>query len=105
MTEGESESTRPTFVIFLDFFERLIKQDPLRAKKLEYELQCHFGKPSKDHGLPLVKVIAQQIESRVSSKSAGDSCTPESYIADLFSPDPNDQQVNVSKIMKGLIPG
>jgi hypothetical protein len=105
MTETEPTGETPTSVIFLEFFERLIKQDPVRAKKLEYELHCHFGKPSKDHGLPLVRVIAQQIESRVSSKSAGDSCTPESYIADLFSPDPEDQQVNVSKFMKGLIPG
>jgi hypothetical protein len=103
VTETDKVNTLPTSVIFLEFFERLMKQDPVKAKKLEYELHCHFGKPSKDHDLPLVEVIAQQIDSRVSLKSVGDSCTPESYIADLFSPDPDDQEVDVRKFLRGLI--
>jgi hypothetical protein len=103
MTEIEKASSKSTSEIFSDFLKQLRQQNPMIAIRLEKELLYLFGKPAIDQRVPLEVIIAWQIERRVSSKSVGELCTPESYVANLFSPDSDNQEVDVRKFLRELV--
>lgn len=106
MTEADRTSARSTSEIFLEFYRGFEIQDPKQARRLEYALQCQFGKSAVGNSdLSLVPVIVQYIEEQVALKSAEEAFTPESYIAFLFSPGSNSQQVSAPDFMKRLLLG
>ena len=103
MLETDRTSAIPTSEIFRKYLGELRQTDPQKAERLWSEFKFCLGKIAINQGKELLEVVAKDIDNRIASGSINPSYTPESFVAFLFTPDHEKNEVIVLDVMRRFI--